>query len=48
LYTAPEIKEFGETLKGVSKIVGKSFAYINDQAGAKIGRERDWAEALSK
>jgi uncharacterized protein YecE (DUF72 family) len=30
LYTAPQIQEFGETLKAVEKIVQKSFAYMNN------------------
>jgi len=35
LYTAPQIKEFGETLKAVAKIVKKSYAYMNNHANAQ-------------
>ena len=35
LYTAPEIKEFGETLKAVKKIVRKAYGYMNNHADAK-------------
>jgi uncharacterized protein YecE (DUF72 family) len=35
LYTAPEIQEFGETLKAVKKIVNKAYAYMNNHADAK-------------
>ena len=35
LYTAPEIQEFGETLKAVKKIVKKAYGYMNNHADAK-------------
>ena len=35
LYTAPEIEEFGDTLKAVEKIVKKSYAYMNNHANAQ-------------
>jgi uncharacterized protein YecE (DUF72 family) len=35
LYTAPQIQEFGETLKAVKKIVKKAYAYMNNHADAK-------------
>ena len=35
LYTADEIRTFGETLKAVSKIVPKAYAYLNNHADAK-------------
>jgi uncharacterized protein YecE (DUF72 family) len=34
LYTAPEIEEFGETLKAVEKIV-KKYAYMDNHANAQ-------------
>jgi uncharacterized protein YecE (DUF72 family) len=35
LYSAPEIQEFGETLKAVRKIVRKTYGYMNNHADAK-------------
>jgi len=35
LYTAPQIKEFAETLNAVKKIVPKAYAYMNNHADAK-------------
>jgi uncharacterized protein YecE (DUF72 family) len=48
LYTAPEIKEFGETLKAVKKIVRKAYGYMNNHADAKFCRQRRRVEALSR
>jgi uncharacterized protein YecE (DUF72 family) len=35
LYTGAQIKEFGETLQAVEKIVKKSYAYMNNHANAQ-------------
>jgi uncharacterized protein YecE (DUF72 family) len=35
LYKPDEIQEFGETLKAVTKIVGKAYGYMNNHANAQ-------------